>query len=291
MKLLSCVLILAFAWCAVAQAQMVVKYPRPQSENDTRYAYHTALLKEALRRTQGQYGLASVEPAAQVMNELRIARFLQEGVEEIDVMYKPASKDLELKLRPVRVPLDRGLLGWRVFLIRQQDQAKFAEVESLEDLRQFTVGQGQTWTDVEIYRHNNLPVVTGGSYEGLFKMLMKGHFDYFARGVEEAPYELEARKEQFPDMFMEQTIALYYPFPRYMWVGNNAKGDELLLRLTEGLESMVADGSLQQMFFDYKRDALRQVRLKTRKVLKIENPFLPDTAPLDRQELWFDPLQ
>ena len=83
-------------------------------------------------------------------------------------------------------------------------------------------------------------MVAGWDYEGLFKMLMSNRFDAFPRGVNEIFKELEVRKEEIPDLAVEESICLYYPLPRFFYT---AKGNTLLAeRVTKGLEKMIDSG-------------------------------------------------
>ncbi len=276
---------------SLAKPEMVVIYQRPESDIDTRNNYHIELLRTALEKTITKYGPFRLKPTKTVMNEIRIIKMLTNGVEGVDVMFRPTSKEDEEQLSPIRIPLDKGLLGYRIFLIHKKDQPKFRSIKSLNQLKKLKVGQGRDWNDVNIYKHNNFKVVTGSVYEGLFEMLLKARFDYFARGVEEAYPEYEARKKEMPDLHVEESIVLYYPFPRYFWVANNKKGDLLRERLTEGLEIMIKDGSFEQIFRKYKSNAINMANLKNRKVFKIKSPFLPEATPINRPELWYDPLK
>ncbi len=273
-----------------AGEEMVVYHWRPESGLDTRFEYHIELLRTALEKTTRQYGPAKLEPAKDVMNPIRILKMLVNGIDGIDVAFGPTSSEYEKLLIPVRIPLDKGLLGYRIFLIHKQDQPRFSAITRLDELRDLKVGQGMGWNDVSIYEHNHFTVITGSTYEGLFEMLLKGRFDYFARGVEEAYPEYAARKDTMPDLHVEESIVLYYPFPRYFWVSNNEKGEILRERLTTGMEMMIQDGTFDQIFRKYKGETIKRANLKNRTLFTIENPFLPETVPLDRPELWYDPF-
>jgi hypothetical protein len=86
----------------------------------------------------------------------------------------------------VRLPIDKGLLGYRMFLVREADLPRFATVRTLDDLRKLRVGQGKDWIDVPILRKAGFPVVEGTSYPGLFAMLAAGRFD-FSRAASTRP--------------------------------------------------------------------------------------------------------
>ncbi len=119
-------------------------------------------------------------------------------------------------------------------------------------------------------------------------MLINERFDYFPRGIYEAYPEYEGRKEKFPDLFVEETILLHYPYPCYSFV--NINNVRLADRVERGLNMMIEDGSFDELFFESHQEIIEKSNLKGRRLFEIENPLLPATAPLDRTELWYDPF-
>ena len=269
---------------------LVIRYPRAKSVLDTRNTYHNELLQAAMERTVDDYGPFTVLIAPTIFNELRERRALINNSGELDVVARPTSIADEKVLTPVRIPIDKGLLGYRVFLIRRDSEAEFAAVTSLDQLKALRLGQGRDWNDVEIYESQGFNVVTGSVYEGLFEMLVQGRFDYFPRGVDEYLDEYQARKQSHPNLHVEETILLYYPFPRYFWVANSEKSKLIHKRLTAGLERMIGDGSFDRIFWKHRGESIRKAGLDKRRIFHIKNPFLPKTVPLGRAELWIDPL-
>jgi len=123
------------------------------------------------------------------------------------VIWTASSISKEQHLLPIRFPLRKGLLGWRIFLIRKDDQPRFSNVQSLDDLRQFSVGQGQGgqgWSDVEILKYNGFDVSTYPDDERLFLKLVRGEFDIFSRRIFEAPIEWEQRKDKTPMLHIDR---------------------------------------------------------------------------------------
>ncbi len=53
----------------------------------------------------------------------------------LDVCWASSDSDIEAQLRPIRIPLFKGLLGYRIFIINKNDQAKFSHVKTLEELK------------------------------------------------------------------------------------------------------------------------------------------------------------
>lgn len=276
--------------CPVMAQELIVSYsPSPVSKDDKRFDYGVNLLRQILEKTSSSYGPFKMLPAKD-MNVGRAIEFLKSGESEaVNVVWTTSSKLREDRLLPIRIPIRKGLLGYRIFLIKKEDQEKFSAIKSLDELKQLRVGQGHIWNDVKVFKGNGFEVVTGPNYEGLFRMLMEGRFDYFSRGINEAPGEYEARKDMFPDLTIEDSILLYYPWPKYFFT---SKSNPILAeRIELGLSMMIKDGSFERLFIKYHSKDIERVNLKNRKLFKINNPLLPAATPFDQKELWFDPVQ
>jgi hypothetical protein len=229
-----------------ANAPLEVIRQGPESPGDKRDDYYWQLLDIALKRTIPRWGDYRIV-GAPMMNGLRAVEQLE--FNKLNIIARTTAQQLEVSLRPIRIPLDKGLLGYRVFLIRREMQRRLDRVRTLEDLKQFSIGQTDDyWTDVAILRNSGFKVVAGDRYEGLFSMLSAGRFDLFSRSVAEVADELQTRQQQFPDLVIEQGLLLYYPMPRYFFVRRDAAGEQLALRIEDGFNMMIKDGSFDRMF-------------------------------------------
>src|SRR5436190_2073547 len=149
---------------------MTYVYHQPESARDVRYLYHWEILRTALERTTPKWGPYRMAVAAETMSEARQAYEMKSGSGKLTVMYLGTTPEFERTLVPVRIPVDKNLGGYCVFLIRQGDKQRFANVKSLDDLRRFTYGLGIGWIDVDILKSNGFKVITGSNYDGLFEM-------------------------------------------------------------------------------------------------------------------------
>jgi hypothetical protein len=284
----ACLLLAAAARCVAAPLQVV--YPLTSSDADSRYEYDWAVLRVALQKTAPRYGPFELSQSVQPMSPQRVAQELHAPAGRINVFARATSPELEQRFIPVRLPIDKGLLGYRMFLVRDSDLPRFAAVRTLTDLRKLTVGQGKDWIDVPILRNAGFSVIEGTSYGGLFGMLDAGRFDFFSRGIDEAQREYRERHAQHPHLVIEPTLLLQYPLPVYFFLRRDGEGKLLAQRITEGMEMMIRDGSLNALFQRYKGESIRTGKLAGRLVLHIPNPHLPPETPLSRSELWFNPL-
>jgi len=280
-------LLVSFADASRAQVMTYV-YHAPESSLDVRYLYHWEILKTALERTTPKWGAYRMVPSG-FMTERRQAFELKNATGKLSVMYLSTTPDFEQHLIPIRIPVDKNLGGYCVFLIRKDQQQRFASVHSLEDLRRFTYGLGLGWIDVDILKSNGLKVVTGSSYDGLFEMLVNRRFDIFLRAATEVLDEYGQRKKSLPALAIEDSIILYYPLPMYFWFPKTEEGRRLAARAEEGMRMMIADGTYDRIFDAYQRRKIEQLRLKERRIFRIANPFVGPETPFADKRLWFDP--
>lgn len=269
---------------------MTYIYNAPESTQDRRYDFQWEILRTALERTKEKYGEFHLKPSRRY-NERRQTRELIVGTGELTVMHLGTTQKLERELIPVRIPVDKNLSGYMIYLIRKEDQPKFSAVTSLNDLRKFLIGLGHGWIDVKILKHSDFKVVTGSDYEGLFRMLIRDRFDAFQRSAAEIIDEYDQRKAKMPNLHIEQDLLFYYPLPMYFWFTKSPKGKHLATRAKEGMMAMIEDGSYDALFYRYNKFKIDRLRLKERKLFKIENPLLVPETPFEDKRLWFDPLK
>lgn len=267
------------------QAMTTIVYPAAESEQDIRFADVMEVLQLALELTEPEYGPFELQPFPVQLTESR-SRALLKQTQELDLLWSPTSLQLEDELLPVRIPLRKGLLSYRLCLVNKQKQQRLQSISNLAELRQLVIGQGAGWLDTEVYRYNGLRVVTG-PYDDLFAMLARERFDIFPRGLAEAFAELEVRQPRFPNMVIDEELLLYYPWPYYFFV--HPSNQELAERLELGMRRMIANGSFNEIFYRYNNAAIERANLPGRRLIRLENPQLPASAPVADPELWFTP--
>src|SRR3954470_10611461 len=93
-------------------------YHAPESSLDVRYLYHWEILRTALERTTPRWGPYRMVPSG-FMTERRQAFELKNATGKLTVMYLSTTPDFEQHLIPIRIPVDKNLGGYCVFLIRR----------------------------------------------------------------------------------------------------------------------------------------------------------------------------
>jgi hypothetical protein len=175
-------------------APLRLRYPQPMRRDIPVRSLPLELLRRAVERA-GR--VVELEPSQHVMVQARSARELAADSGLIDLLWTVTSREREQALRPVRIPIFRGLYGWRLLLVRRGDSARFAALRSLADLQPLRLLQGADWPDTRVLRDNGLRVETAQSFESLFKMLQAARGDAFPRGVTEIGWEQSQRSDRF----------------------------------------------------------------------------------------------
>ena len=266
-----------FACSVSALAQVPVRYPSPETDNDHRDDYTVELLHLALAKAGGQFVAV---PSTERWSQARTLVHLAEGV-DVDVGWSMTSLARERDLLPVRVQIFKGLIGWRVALVRRDRPDVLKSARRLQDLGSLVAGQGHDWPDTEILRANGLNVVESTSYDSLFRMLVGGRFDYFPRSLVEISIEQQANKDT---LAIDPYVLLHYPAAAYFFV---RKGNtELADAIHRGLGIATADGSFDALFNRHFGEQLARLNVEHRRVIELTNPLLPPGTPLNRARPW-----
>lgn len=259
-----------------------IVYPRLTTVDDPRAAYAKAVLALAMREAHADY---TIRQSNDVMQRERALRELAQGG-AINLDWASMSADDEANLRPIRIPIYRGLIGYRVLLIRKDRQADFDKIDTLDQLKSLTAGQGFGWVDTGILRDAGLRVETS-TYDSLFRMAQAGRIDYFPRGVVEAASELKARGAENPDLVVERHLLLVY---RSDFIFYTSKRDERLARTIEaGLRAAYRDGAFKRLFDSQPviREALDAAGIAHRKIIHLDNRYLSKDDREIASEYWF----
>lgn len=233
--------LLSFACFSVAEP-IKVTIPPTERINGGGIYYFSRLLELALAKTEASHGPYEIHFAPTDVSIERDLSDLKQGV-NVNVVWTTTNNKREKELLPVRISLIRELNNYRIFLIREGEQARFDQVKSVDDLRKLRAGLGAQWPDLEVMRNNGFPVITSPTHQSLFKMLAVKRFDYFPRGLYEIWNEQELHKGE--GLTIEQHLMIYYEAPFYFFL--NKKDTALAERIELGLKLAIADGSFDAL--------------------------------------------
>ena len=273
---------------AVMAEPATIKILKTQSEYDVRHDYYTSLLQKALIKGAKGREVPQLQETT-FMTQGRAAYELNHG-DLIDVFWMGTSVEREQQLRAIRVPLARGLIGYRRLIVHAEHRAQFESITKLEDLKNLTACQGHDWPDVDILRAAGMKVSTSPGFEVLYQQLAAKRCDYFPRGYFEANSELKERAQLYPQLQNHDSLILYYPYAIYFFV---KKDNETLAQwIEQGLEKMIDEGELLDHMKNhpltshvFPLDTLN----KSRRIIYISNPLLPADTNYSNSRYWFQP--
>ncbi len=270
------------------QAEQIVWHRSPLDFGNHRYIYDIELLRLALEKTRptyGDYQLLGLAPT----NYARLRYALTKNTQPNLILEISYDKKLEVdhNLIYVNFPIDLGIIGYRVCFVNPAIKEKIKHIQTLDELRKYSIGQGVGWADVGILRHNGFNVIEVSSYESLFKMIAGGRFDLFCRGANELMEEYEQYKE-IGSLTFDESFALVYRMPRFYYLnGNNAL---LKKRIEEGLHIAYNDGSLVELWRKENQPSIEFAKLHKRKIFFLENPLIKN-LPAGYAQYLIDPLK
>lgn len=255
--------------------------PKVSAKADLAHSYPAQLLAQALAAAGVP---AELQPTAELIPQNRALRDLASRSRRLDVVWTETSTEREQQALPVRVPIFKGLYGWRLLLATPERATELREVRTPAQLRRFKLVQGLDWPDTRVLQANDLQVVVSASYDAMFRQVRLGRADAFPRSVEEIWWE---RDRYGQGLVVVPDICLHYPAAVYYFV---APTDAVLAAAIElGLDRLRANGDLDRLFLQYHGEDLARAQLGRRHVIELHNPLLPPQTPLNRPELWYRP--
>lgn len=271
----------------LAAEPLELRIPKRQDAFSVAQDYYTGLLRKALQKAANGRQVPELRETV-LMEQGRAAYELTSG-KLIDVYWLGTDVEREQQLRAIAIPLDRGLMGYRKFIVRRDRLPQFDAVHNLEGLKTLMACQGLDWPDTRILGAAGLPVREVSGFEHLFQQVVAGRCDYFPRGYFEPDSELEPRQQHYPLLTTYEHLVLHYPFTIYFFV---RKDNEPLAKwIEQGLERMIDDGELLAFMKQHPLTAHAFPLNGKNNVRRIDipNPFLSSSTNYRNSRYWFQP--
>lgn len=233
--------------------------------------YHVDLLR--LATTLSGEDIAITPVCMDYPTEERRIPMLLAG-DQINTVYFGTSQEREDTLLAAYVPLYLGTTGLRLFMTRHELLDDLQTVQTLEDLRKFTMGQGLGWPDSAILIENGLSVADG-RYKTLHRMLDARRFDLYPRAYWQIIGEWNWMKDLAPGIVVSSDVALYYPQPIYYFFSPQHR--ELRDAVQAGLERAYANGMLLGLLKSHPDTApsFSGINLRNVRIIRGTNKNLP----------------
>ena len=262
------VLVLLSCLASLTNASQDVIFNKPLSPFDPRYIYAYELM-ELIYKVTPEYGNAKIRTSDFNMTRSRIFQELKKGT-LVNVVAEAPQKEWDSNLIAVPIPIRKGLQGFRIFIIKDKNVEKLAQVDSLKSLQSLSTGSGRAWSTRLAMEKSGFLVVTSNGYESLFAMLSVDRFTTFGRGVNEAYQEVHSHQAQYPDLVVDEHILLKIPLASYFYV--SPAFPELADRIKVGLLRLIDNGDFDQFFYQKYCSDILKANMAKRMLFKIDNP-------------------
>ncbi|MGH1432415.1 MAG: hypothetical protein ACRBB4_15025 [Neptuniibacter sp.] len=254
-----------------AWARQTVTYPIYFGDVE-RVQMHIDVLKLALAHSDNEYEVKPHETAD--VSPSRAEKMVSRG--QLDVMWSASDSLRESRVSIVPVPLDYGLLGFRLLMILEEKQPAFSEVDRLSDLQKFQALQVNEWVDTYILLNAGFDVHLG-HYENLPKMLAAKRGDFIPRSIREIRFDM-VRWATDGNFVVDQRSLLIYRQGDFFFV--NKQNHKLHQDLKVGLERIYDNGKLKSLLSDFMEDEGVDIEkeINKRVSFRLNNPYLTDAV-------------
>lgn len=246
--------------------------------------YEARLLRLALDHLDGEHVLIFVPAMGSQERELRT---LAAGLAQYNVHYSGYSTQREAILKLVPIPLTRGLLGHRVFVIRPDFPAGINTVRSLEAFaRQVPLATGASWPDRYILQTAGFSVLAGGS---VWELLDRGRVAAVPMGVDEVLPHLAAldKAGTYSTAFaVHPRHMVAYRYDSFFYVAPDDLERAALIE--EGLQRAYKSGAFMELFESFPPIAggLRFIQENKPIIFNLDNAGLSETIRAIPDDYW-----
>lgn len=244
-------------------------------------SYTMQILKASLDASYAEFGPYTLRFSDREMTRSRTFNEMQRGV-RVNVADTPITEKWTEEFIRIPIPIQRGILSYRLFLVTKENENLLADVNSLEDLKRIRQGSGNQWSVTKKLQLNDFNIVEGPSKDALMNMLQANRFSIYSRGINEVYGELNRYKKSHPNIVLDKHIALYSYLPMYFHV--SPKAERIAKRIERGLLLIEENGEYERIFQSYNEKSLEQAQLQGRKIFTIYDGSETD-------ELWINDLE
>lgn len=235
--------------------------------NQGSYDYTKALMIKALEASN--YKVVVINVGEDIpMSRMEI--MLLHG--DISLFFLGQTDQRDQRFLPIDVGMTDGLIGQRILFIPPDQQMRYNQVQTLDDLRELGVvaGLGDAWADVAIWAANGLPYASiSGDWKRLYRMLAAGnrHIDYLPRGAQEMVLEWPLH----PELAVEQQLLLIYEKDHILYV--SPQKPELHALLLPVMQQAFDTGLIRNLAHSHYHAVFEQpINLNQRRIINLQLP-------------------
>jgi ABC-type amino acid transport substrate-binding protein len=253
--------------CSYAHAQLNIRYIAPFNAKDEIKSYSIQMLKQVCQVLKRDFTGCRMIPVTIPMLQQRQLKSLTQ--DKLDIVWTVTTTERERNYRAIRIPLMKGLIGYRIAVTNDKNLAHFSDLTKLPIIKKLSIAQGHDWPDTQILRANGFSVIEITQFNQIYPNVSRGAYDFTLRGVLEVYPEFEDIR--YKNIHIDQNLLFKYPSALYFFVRKDDK------KLAEAIEAalivMIREGTFDQLFnqFNDHKTLLEQANLQQRQVIELKN--------------------
>jgi len=284
MKIKLIVIFLLLLIVKTLSANENIKIIPPQSKFDASHSYFDSLLKMILKVEKSDAKV--IHSYKMEQGRALVQLKLNKG---INVYWAGTSIEREKELNAIKIPLLKGLLGYRILIINKKNKKLFEDIKNIDDLKKLKACQGRHWPDTVILENSEFNVIKNSNYEAMFLQVLKGRCDYFPRGIHEGYSEVNVRELKYKELMIFDKLIVYYPFPMYFFVSKENK--KLAKQIESGLNKLIDNGTFENHLKKHTitKHLFPMQNWPKSTIFEIHNPLLSESTNFMDERLWVIP--
>ena len=199
----------------------------------------------------------------------------------IDVFWSVTSDEREKQALAVRIPIVKGVLGYRLGIIKKSRLDYFSKLKTDGELRSLRYGLRADWPDTVIFKDNDFNVLEYSQENSGYELLEASRIDVLPI---DALYANDITN--MTDLAIDPAHVFYYPSAVYFFVKKDNQA--LYQKLKTGLDKAIEDGSFDTLFNRYFKGELAELALEKRQKITLVNTLLPASAPIHTKKYWYN---
>ena len=197
----------------------------------------------------------------------------------IDLLWSVTSYEREKQAMAIRIPIVKGVLGYRLGVIKQSNVGSISALQNNGQLRALRYGLRGDWPDSAIFKSNGFNVLEYSKERTGYELLTADRIDIL-------PIDalFVDKVKTMAGLTIDPAHVFYYPSAVYFFVHkDNVKLHDLL---KNGLLNAIEDGSFNALFNQHFQEKLTKLELEKRQKITLYNTLLPASAPIYTKKYW-----
>ncbi|MBU2883170.1 transporter substrate-binding domain-containing protein [Psychrosphaera sp. B3R10] len=248
-------------------AQTNIKYMAQLDTAAQNTSYSVRMLEEVCLVINRDFGGCKLEPVSVPMLQRRQLKSLTQ--KKLDIVWTVTTAEREKNYRPIRIPLMKGFIGYRIATTNTNTKHHFTQPENLPAIKSLLAAQGHDWPDSTILRNNGFNVFETTLLDQIYQNVGRSIYDYTLRGVLETYSDLSNVKGK--NLHVDENLLFRYRSAIYYFV--RAEDEALANKIQQALLVLIKNGTFDKIFYEFNdhQKIINDANLEQRHIIELQN--------------------